>query len=105
MDIGCQLPLTLNGVLVITHYALNQSTICVCLLPEPSWVKLSFKYAKASDWNLLQTEMKLKHLVSCSHFIFLLSNHQSNLMVCKCIPPCCKLSCHTVSWPGHSCKV
>ncbi len=48
------------------------------------WGKTSFKYAAASDWNLLQKQMKLQNLVSYNYFKSLLCNLESNLTVCNC---------------------
>lgn len=68
------------------HYSLRSKSIHNLCVPFAitKLGKNAFKYAAASDWNLLQTEMKLKNLVSCGHFKYFLNNHQSNLMVCKC---------------------
>ncbi len=69
--------------LEIIHYVLNQIVISVCPLSELSLVK-PLKYAAASDWNLLQKEIKLQNLVSYNYFKSLLCNLESNLTVCNC---------------------
>ncbi len=54
--------------------------ISVWALLELSLVK-PLKYAAASDWNLLQKQMKLQNLVSYNYFKSLLCNLESNLTV------------------------
>ncbi len=68
---------------VCNSYVLNQIIIFVCPLSELSLVKPLLNRA-ASDWNLLQKEMKLQNLVSYNYFKSLLCNLESNLTVCNC---------------------
>jgi len=51
-------------------YSLRSKSIYNLCVPfvRTEMGKTSFKYAAASDWNLLQTEMKLKEIVSCGQF-------------------------------------
>ncbi len=65
--------------LEIIHCVLNQNyNLCVSFV-RTELGKTSFKYAAASDWNLLQKQMKLQNLVSYNYFKSLLCNLESKL--------------------------
>ncbi len=67
------------------HSLRSQSNYNLCVsFVRTELGKTSFKYAAASDWNLLQKQMKLQNLVSYNYFKSLLCNLESNLTVCNC---------------------
>ncbi len=77
----CFIQRTLSG----NHSLHSQSNYNLCVsFVRTELGKTSFKYAAASDWNLLQKQMKLQNLVSYNYFKSLLCNLESNLTVCNC---------------------
>ncbi len=106
----CFIQRTLFG----NHSLRSQSNYNLCVsFVRTELGKTSFKYAAASDWNLLQKQMKLQNLVSYNYLKSLLCNLESNLTVCNCfwfvtfvvtmLFICIhKLGC--LSWPGRSWK-
>ncbi len=77
----CFIQRTLSG----NHSLRSQSNYNLCVsFVRTELGKTSFKYAAASDWNLLQKQMKLQNLVSYNYFKSLLCNLESNLTVCNC---------------------
>ncbi len=77
----CFIQRTLFG----NHSLRSQSNDNLCVsFVRTELGKTSFKYAAASDWNLLQKQMKLQNLVSYNNFKSLLCNLESNLTMSNC---------------------
>ncbi len=46
--------------------------------------KKAFMYAAPTDWNLLQSNLKLQNLLSLDHFKTIIQQMQIDSMICNC---------------------